>query len=377
MPSLTMIRRTGIFFTCLVVSYTLVRLLLDKDVSALILYCALGLTLGRIMYAAIRKLLPIELLPELHKKAIFITGCDTGFGHLPALRADSLGLLVYAGCLHPEGDGAKALKEKCSDRTHIVSLDVTNDKLVEAAAQYVKSTLGDKVLWAVVNNAGIAAFAEVEWHSIDSIKKIFDINVYGQLRVTRALLPLLRESKGRVVNVNSAAAFVTLNGITPYSASKHASVAFTEGLRQELQKFSISVHSIEPAFYRTPIMQNLFSSAVWEGCPLHIKEVYGEDYFKLYQARDEYILSTFRLVSNRVNDVVDGMIEASVGVNPPDSISPSLIDWVMKTLVIYAPTVAWNFFKDLFQPKLPTFGNWIVNKLQAMSKEKEEKIRQR
>ncbi|XP_068082502.1 17-beta-hydroxysteroid dehydrogenase type 6 isoform X2 [Anabrus simplex] len=314
MPSLTMIRRIGIFFTCLVVSYTLVRLLLDKDISALILYCALGLTLGRIMYAVILKLIPTELLPELHKKAIFITGCDTGFGHLLALKADSLGLLVYAGCLFPEGDGAKALKEKCSDRTHIISLDVTNDKLVEAAAHYVKSTLGDK-------------------------------------------------------------GFISISGITTYCASKHASVAFTEGLRQELKKFSISVHSIEPAFYMTRLMDILYPTNIWDECPKHIKEVYGEDYYEIFQSRILYLVRMLRVTKHELNSVVDGMVEASVGVRPPDSISPALIDWVIKILLIYVPTVVMNFVKNLCQPKLSTLGNWIVNKLQAMSKEKEEKIR--
>ncbi|XP_068082503.1 17-beta-hydroxysteroid dehydrogenase type 6 isoform X3 [Anabrus simplex] len=305
----------------------------------------------------------------------FETGCDTGFGHLLALKADSLGLLVYAGCLFPEGDGAKALKEKCSDRTHIISLDVTNDKLVEAAAHYVKSTLGDKVLWAVVNNAGIADFAEVEWQNFDSIKKIFDINVYGQLRVTRALLPLLRQSKGRVVNVNSVAGFISISGITTYCASKHASVAFTEGLRQELKKFSISVHSIEPAFYMTRLMDILYPTNIWDECPKHIKEVYGEDYYEIFQSRILYLVRMLRVTKHELNSVVDGMVEASVGVRPPDSISPALIDWVIKILLIYVPTVVMNFVKNLCQPKLSTLGNWIVNKLQAMSKEKEEKIR--
>ncbi|PRD24017.1 UNVERIFIED_CONTAM: D-beta-hydroxybutyrate dehydrogenase [Trichonephila clavipes] len=163
-----------------------------------------------------------------------ITGCDSGFGFELANRLDELGLHVFAGCLFPEGDGAKALKKSTSNRLHVVPMDVTSDEK----------------LWAVVCNAGINDGSEIFWTSLDKIQRIMDINAFGVIRVTKAFLPLLCKSKGRVIAVCSASSNYTYRGMVPYCMSKHAAKSFCDGLRLEMYHFGVKVVTIEPWMYR-------------------------------------------------------------------------------------------------------------------------------
>jgi len=163
---------------------------------------------------------------------------------------DNLGFKVYAACLQVSCAGAQDLKNKSSNRLQLVPLDVTRQDQVDSAYQFVSNSLGHRKLWAVVNNAGVACSSEIEWCPMSTFEKMMQVNTFGPVRVTKAFLPLLRQSAGRVVNVASVAGRVTVPGFTPYAMSKYAAVAFTDGLRRELKKFSVSVHVIEPSLYR-------------------------------------------------------------------------------------------------------------------------------
>ncbi|KAG0719192.1 D-beta-hydroxybutyrate dehydrogenase, mitochondrial [Chionoecetes opilio] len=139
-------------------------------------------------------------------KAVFITGCDTGFGRSLAARLDNMGFKVFAGCLMPEGEGARSLLKEASPRLRVVSVDVTKDDVVRAACKTVEEGLAeDEGLWAVVNNAGIAAFTEIEWCPVAEYRRVYEVNSLGPIRVTKAFLPLLRRSQGRIVLVASLA----------------------------------------------------------------------------------------------------------------------------------------------------------------------------
>ncbi|KAH3872372.1 hypothetical protein DPMN_035588 [Dreissena polymorpha] len=138
-------------------------------------------------------------------KAVFITGCDSGFGNSLARRLYDRGFLVFAGCLSPDSAGALALKSECPDQLHVIQIDVTDEWQVRGALKFVKEKIGDNSLWALVNNAGIAIFTEIEWCSVSQFQRVLDVNVMGVVRVTKVFLPLLRSAKGRVVNVASLA----------------------------------------------------------------------------------------------------------------------------------------------------------------------------
>ncbi|XP_077528694.1 D-beta-hydroxybutyrate dehydrogenase, mitochondrial-like [Haemaphysalis longicornis] len=134
-------------------------------------------------------------------KAVLVTGCDSGFGNLLSKRLSQEGFFVYAGCLDACGDGAVELSKY--PNVHIVQMDVTKDNDVEDALVLVKNNLGSKVLWAVVANAGISISGLIEWQSMQSIRKVFEVNVFGVVRVCKKFLPLLRKSRGRVILVSS------------------------------------------------------------------------------------------------------------------------------------------------------------------------------
>ncbi|XP_050396862.1 D-beta-hydroxybutyrate dehydrogenase, mitochondrial [Patella vulgata] len=192
-----------------------------------------------------------EVKIDVTGKAIFITGCDTGIGHELALTTNDQGFVVFAGCLDPDGNGAEILRSRSSKRIHIVKLDVTNDEQVEDSLQYVKNTCkeSDLVLWGLVNNAGIVVDGLIELLNISAYKQVGDINLYGVVRVTKAFLPLLRQSKGRIMNVSSERGIRFPYGSYVYCMSKTGVEAFSDSLRLEMSRFGVRVSIIEPGHF--------------------------------------------------------------------------------------------------------------------------------
>lgn len=127
-------------------------------------------------------------------------GCDSGFGHTLAHKLNEHGFRVYATVLDPESTGAKDLVTgaRFEGKTKVLRMDVTNDEEVKGVYDQIKSDLQEngEELWALVNNAGIVTFGPLDWGTIEKYKKIFEVNTFGTVRVTRTFLPLIRRSKG-------------------------------------------------------------------------------------------------------------------------------------------------------------------------------------
>lgn len=139
-----------------------------------------------------------------YKKIVLITGCDTGFGHALAKRLDQYGVHVFAGVLNVEGEGAKELKAKCSNRMRVIKLDVTKVDDVNNVVHQIRQSRTP--LWALVNNAGIGIGCPFDWgNDVDEYRRVFEVNVFGLVRLTKSCISLLRHSNGRVVNVSSLA----------------------------------------------------------------------------------------------------------------------------------------------------------------------------
>ena len=137
-------------------------------------------------------------------KIVLVTGCDSGFGNQIAYRLDQLGFHVYAGVLFPDDDGAQQLRQKCSKRLRILKMDVTKQEEVDNVVEQIKQS--GMPLWALVNNAGVAILVPFDWgNDIDVYRKVFDVNIFGVVRVTKSCISLLRQSNGRIVNVASLA----------------------------------------------------------------------------------------------------------------------------------------------------------------------------
>ncbi|XP_077865821.1 D-beta-hydroxybutyrate dehydrogenase, mitochondrial-like [Saccoglossus kowalevskii] len=195
--------------------------------------CSIGLksiafVVVAITYYIVREVLAKRTI-EVSGKAVFITGCDSGFGHHLAQRLNSAGVIVFAGCLFEDGEGAATLKSTCSKTLNVVPLDVTSDESVTKARHFVEDNLPNHCegLWSVVNNAGIWKWGEIEWIKVDILKQLMDVNVFGMMRVTKEFQPLVRKAKGRIVNVGSMSGMWTCPAGAMYCMSKHAVESFT------------------------------------------------------------------------------------------------------------------------------------------------------
>ncbi|KAI1286956.1 Retinol dehydrogenase 7 [Halotydeus destructor] len=247
-------------------------------------------------------------------KAVFITGCDTGFGHLLAQSLDKLGFQVFAGCYVFDGQGAKALVNKCSAKLHIVKLDVTSDQSLDEARHYVEDNIGHNKLWAIVNNAGTIEYSGIEYGppGVGHYSKHLEVNTLGVVRTSKAFLPMLRQAKNsRVVIVASAAARAVSPGLVAYSMSKYAVRAFADGLRNEVCDFGMSVATIEPMIYATnmgnrDLMLKPFAN-MWKNSPETVQRDHGVERFKKLHA----IIDTFMDLANpAIEQVVDQMVLA-------------------------------------------------------------------
>ncbi|KAL3238840.1 hypothetical protein MRX96_021870 [Rhipicephalus microplus] len=133
---------------------------------------------------------------DVVKKAVFITGCDTGFGHELAKRLDAAGFQVLAGCLNPSSEGATMLRDFCSASLRVLHLDVTREEHFRRASKTLAAELGPRGLWAVVANAGMMSAGELEWGSLDAARYLFEVNVFGVVNTVRTALPFSAPATG-------------------------------------------------------------------------------------------------------------------------------------------------------------------------------------
>lgn len=128
------------------------------------------------------------------KKAILVTGCDTGFGHDIALKLNESGFTVFAGCLFSQGQNAQSLLEKCLDKhkMHVLQFNVTKKVDINNIYSYIHLHLteSDEIFYGLVNNAGIAGFSLLEWGSFQQdIEPIVKVNLEAMVNVTKKMLP--------------------------------------------------------------------------------------------------------------------------------------------------------------------------------------------
>ena len=254
---------------------------------------------------------------EPTKRAVFITGCDSGFGNALVQRLDAVGLKVFAGCLFKGGPGEKELMAVCSKRLHTVQLDVTKTEDVQAAVAYTRASLEEgEELWGLVNNAGVNYLGELEFANIAHIEKMMHVNCFGQVRMTQAFLPMLRESRGHVVNVASLVGRAAVHNLGGYCMSKYAVEAFSSVLRQEMMKWGVSVSVIEPGPYSTniglDIGQESYVKGLWEKLGKDVQDAYGWEYLEAYLKTQEFL----DIDDPDITPVIDAMEDAVMSTQP-------------------------------------------------------------
>lgn len=183
--------------------------------------------------------------------AVVVTGASTGIGRATALLLDEGGYRVFAGVRKDED--AKSLKQAGSERLKPIKLDVTKERSISAAKRTVKRALGDEGLVGLVNNAGIGRGGPIEHLPLDDFRENLEVNVIGQIAVSQAFIPMLRQAKGTVVFIASIGGRVATPFLSPYCMSKFGVEALGESLRHELEPWGIDVVVVEPGSIDTPI----------------------------------------------------------------------------------------------------------------------------
>ena len=180
--------------------------------------------------------------------SVLVTGAGRGIGLAITERMSERGWDVYATARST--DALRRLDRL--PNVHGVPLDVTDRAAIAGLADRLPTTLN-----GVVNNAGIIVNGPVEGLSLDDLSRQLDVNVTAQIGVTQAVLPKLREGRGRLVFMSSVSGLITLPGTGAYSASKYAIESLADALRIELRPWRMPVSLIEPGPTRTDMWGNM------------------------------------------------------------------------------------------------------------------------
>ncbi len=241
---------------------------------------------------------------DTEQKAVLVTGASSGIGLKITEALSSKGYYVYAGA-RKQSDLDKL---NAMDNVQSIKLDVTKWDEINTAVETVKKA--GRGLYGIVNNAGVALFApliEVEEEDLDFI---FNVNIYGPYRITKAFAPLIIESKGRITSISSISGILSGKFFGPYSMSKHAIEAYTDALATEMKKFDVQVSAIEPGNYNSKIVESLVKR-------MESNDITFEN--SLYRQEFESMISSYGADRGRFKDpgeVADAVEEALFSKNP-------------------------------------------------------------
>ncbi|WP_439697911.1 SDR family oxidoreductase [Mucilaginibacter sp. AW1-7] len=250
-------------------------------------------------------------------KTIFITGTSTGFGKLTAITLANAGHSVIAGMRNVAGKNASVAQELNGiPNVEVVEIDITSDDSVRQAFEYVLSKYGK--IDVLVNNAAVSGFGLLEGYSLDQVRNMFEVNVYGVLRTYQAVLPAMRkEKKGLIINLTSGASGHTLPFMIPYLASKFVVESITEGAQAELSDFGIENVSIQPGVYPTE-MNNGSKAGVHADRPEVLAE-YGNAATERFNALGTALFGKMEQFNMDPQTIADGILEL---VNMPKGSRP-------------------------------------------------------
>ncbi|NTJ43861.1 SDR family NAD(P)-dependent oxidoreductase [Agrobacterium larrymoorei] len=212
------------------------------------------------------------------QKTAFLTGASSGIGKATAIALDKAGYRVI-------GTSRKAKPGEVRDGIRLIACDVTSDASVSVAVAEAHTELGHIDL--LINNAGFGIVGAAEESSIEQVRALYDTNVLGVVRVTNAILPIMRaQGRGRILNVGPGLGFIPAPFNTHYSATKHAIEGYSEALDHEVRGFGVRVLVIEPGTTST----SFEASSVPADAPLkeydRLRSGYNIAYAKAMQAAD-------------------------------------------------------------------------------------------
>jgi NAD(P)-dependent dehydrogenase (short-subunit alcohol dehydrogenase family) len=187
-------------------------------------------------------------------RAVLITGCSSGIGRATAERLAADGWKVYATARRPE-----SIADLAEKGCETLALDVLDEESMQRAVQTVADAEG--AVGALVNNAGYSQSGAVETVPLDAVRRQFETNVFGLIRMCQLVLPGMREQHwGRIVNIGSMGGRVTFPGGGLYHATKYAVEALSDALRFEVRGFGVNVILVEPGLITTEFAQTAAAS---------------------------------------------------------------------------------------------------------------------
>ena len=183
-----------------------------------------------------------------HSRVALVTGASSGIGSSAASALVKAGFTVV-------GTSRNAARATAIPGVAFISLDVTDDASVAAGIEEVVERFGR--IDVLVNNAGVGANGAAEESSIDQDKRVFDVNVFGVMRLTKAVLPIMRaQGSGRIVNLSSVLGFIPQPFMATYAASKWAIEGYTESVDHEVRQYGVRAVLVRPAYTDTSFDAN-------------------------------------------------------------------------------------------------------------------------
>src|SRR2546427_3891504 len=199
--------------------------------------------------------------PSSNQKVAVVTGTSSGIGHKTSLALARSGFMTYATMRNlNKSENIKSLAEKEKLPLKIVQLDVTDDGSVKNAMQSITDEANR--MDVLVNNAGYPLNGAFEDLAMEEIKAQFETNLFGVIRVTQAVLPIMRKQKSGVI-VNISSGTVTIGGIpggSAYVSTKFAIEGLSKSIAYELEPFGIKVVLVEPGVIRTNFVNGIVAA---------------------------------------------------------------------------------------------------------------------
>lgn len=215
------------------------------------------------------------------QKAVLVTGASSGIGLNITERLSANGTFVYAGARKAED----IERLNAMENVRAVRLDVTSDSDIENALATIREA--GRGLYGVVNNAGVANIGPMIEQPEDDIRFLFDVNVFGPYRITRAFAPLVIDAQGRIVNISSISGVLSGQFFGAYSMSKHALEAYTDSLAREMERFDVQVSAVEPGNYSSDIGKNMLERMQARGYDISSSR-YAEDLERMLAGFEAY-----------------------------------------------------------------------------------------
>ncbi|CAB0005323.1 unnamed protein product [Nesidiocoris tenuis] len=255
---------------------TLLNVLRISQVSTVSLFIIfLGLTLAVTLFYH-------NLKVSTAGKYIIVTGCESKIGYAVAKHLDELGLSVFAGFANSI-EGKIKLKNECSGRLQTIDLDVSNERSIAAAVTYIQQHT--KGIWCIVNTGTWSVFGHSEWVPPSVYRKTLESNLIGLIHLNKAFLPLIRKTKGRIVNITSILGRIPAGIRSPICVITSALQSYTECLRIDMRKWGVDVilvetgHTTTAAWYDKKAMLDE-AREMWTGLTDDQRNDYPEDYFE-------------------------------------------------------------------------------------------------